>query len=644
MLAKTAGSSVCTLTVYSPDPSPRPDQPDSLYTTTRGQRSQFPEVTHPEAQKPKIATGAMIHFTEAAQAALLNWINTFELPRKAESLDNLQDGLIFGEVLNALCADYGADGVTLNKNAASWPEKKHNLETVYRGLARLLRQDNPHLAPAAAQFRAIADNPNENGMCEFISAFVAATCLGSLSQNYIPKILKLNKNDQQEIAKVIMRKEEQRNEARKIEDEREEESRREEKYIDNDAFEAARDQDLAREEALLKLKKEVEKLRKQNADLHSRHDSLLEKHALLNAALRKAETELEAQRMTGSTTVPKFIQQLEEEKRENTALIDTLQAQVNDYEQEIVKLRRENTSLQAKADRVKDLDDKVKILEYEKKENEKMERVLENYKKKAQESTTYQHQIRELQAKNDELQAATSEYESLRLTKQTLEDTIEAFREKVADYEQSLHEQSVFRTSLQDTINDLRAQLESLQSRHNIDEAHIKDLEEKLQMGGGSFTQRSSSPDQSASFNLEQELETTADPTTALRLEVSRLKTENNVLRNMTVQTEAQRLREDLELVTRKADHLSTQNSDLVEKHALAQEQISALVSKVPAERLVSQVHKLMRESSKAGAILDYSHQVIVGRRRPCNSALTCKRPTPSSRRPGRRYRNSRPR
>jgi protein HOOK3 len=103
--------------------------------------------------------------SKSAQAALLKWVNTFDgLDRKADSLDDLTDGVILAQVLHILNPDFQSS--SLNQHAKSWLEKKRNLETVYRALAQFLRQDNPYLAPSPNQFRTIIDNPDPNGMCE----------------------------------------------------------------------------------------------------------------------------------------------------------------------------------------------------------------------------------------------------------------------------------------------------------------------------------------------------------------------------------------------------------------------------------------------------------------------------------------------
>jgi len=107
----------------------------------------------------------MSTLSKGAQVALLKWVNTFEgLDRKAETLDDLTDGVILAQVLHILNPDFQSS--SLNQNATSWLEKKRNLETVYRALAQFLRQENPYLAPSPNHFRSIIDNPDADGMCE----------------------------------------------------------------------------------------------------------------------------------------------------------------------------------------------------------------------------------------------------------------------------------------------------------------------------------------------------------------------------------------------------------------------------------------------------------------------------------------------
>ncbi len=107
---------------------------------------------------------------------------------------------------------------------------------------------------------------------------------------------------------------------------------------------------------------------------------------------------------------------------------------------------------------------------------------------------------------------------------------------------------------------------------------------------GGYSSARSGSPDAATTnFNLEEELQTTADPAVAaMRLELSKLKAENQLLRdNMGVAADNERLRVDLDLANQKVDHLRQQHQDVSIQHGLAMAQINALLAELPKERYV---------------------------------------------------------
>jgi protein HOOK3 len=536
-----------------------------------------------------------MYFTEPSRTALLHWVNTFKTKRPVTSLEELTDGIKFGEILEILVGTGTFSASSLVREPVSRQDKKQNLEAVFRELSQVIRQDNPDLAPTPSQVRAIADNPTEAGMCEFVTALVAAACMGAQSQTHIPKVLSLGQSDQQEIATIIQRLQKKQEDATK--NKSPEKTEADLSAWESTALEASRDQDLRQEERETQLRGEIEKLKKQNADLTTRLESLTMKHNDLNSILRQVENNYDTLQKTQSTGVPKVVRELEEERRANVALIDQLQEQLNELEEQSSKLRRENAGLQTKANRAKDLEDQVRDLQHEVQNREKTERVLENYKKKAQESTTYQQQIRDLQAKMELLQDAAAEAETLRMQVDQRDRHLKEFREHQEKSETTIHEQDVLRSNLQQSINDLRAQLEDGESRRQIYEATIKEYEERANEGLG-ITSGTGSPTREATgLNLEQELQTTGDPSAALRLEVSKLRAENNLLRNnMTVQAEAQRLRGELDLASRKNAHLTTQYSEAVEKNAVAQEQINALVGSVPADKLVHTLDGLLEK------------------------------------------------
>ncbi|KAK0634726.1 hypothetical protein B0T17DRAFT_586454 [Bombardia bombarda] len=527
----------------------------------------------------------MAQYSPLAQAALLKWVSSFDTRRKAETLDDLQDGVVLGQILEQMLAPEFHSS-SLIQNPSSWEENKQNLETVYRGLARFLRSDNPLLAPSPSEFRAIAENPDENAICEFLSAFLAAACLGSLSRTYIPKVMALDKATQEEIAKMINRK-------NRVKIEREGKGKDEARSttpttgrqdVNVDTIHAVRDPALMEEE-LDQIKDKCEALKKQNADLQTRLDKLLDTREAVLHDLRVTQDELTAQKRARGTDATIAIRDMRNEIREKMAEIDRLEDLVEKETLRSNRLEKENESLRSKADRVKDLEDKVTVLEHETKHQQQQIKGLENYKKKAQDLTVIQQRNRVLDEHITQLEQDLRDFEDAKALNRKLQKEIEEKAKVLATNEQEIIYTIQSRNVLQDANDELKRRVEYLESRRQLDESRIGDLQEQLQLGDVPQTGSTSPGANSGGFNLEQELETTSDPVVALRVELSRLKTENSLLRNnMTVASENERLRSELDVANQKVDLYRQNCTEAMEKHAVIQKQINAMVDNMTGE------------------------------------------------------------
>lgn len=522
----------------------------------------------------------MAQYNPLTQAALLKWVGTFETRRKADTLQDLRDGIILGQMLEQMLApEFHCSSLILNPRSDD--ENRQNLETVYRGLARFLRTDNPLLAPSPSEFRAIAENPSDNAMCEFLSAFLTAACLGSLSTVYVPKIMGLDKSSQTEIAKIINQKTQLKSEREAREGE---ESQQDEIDVD---IHAVRDPALMAEE-LDQMKDKVDILKKQNADLQSRLDKLLDTREALLYDLREAQDELSEMRRGKGSDAETAIRDLRNEIREKMAEIDRLEDLLEKETFRSTKLEKENETLRTKAERLKDFEDKVTVLEHETKQQQQLIKTLENYKKKAQDLTVIQQRNRTLDEQILQLEQELRNFDEIKTQNRRLQKEVEEKVRVLSNNEQEIIYTLETKNVLQDANEELKRRVEYLESRRQLDEGTIRELQEQLQLGDIPHEGSDSPGATPTKFSLEQELATTGDPTVALRLEVQRLKAENGLLRNnMTVASENERLRSELDSAGQKVEHYRLQCTDAMEKHAVAQEQINALVTHATGEGFV---------------------------------------------------------
>lgn len=489
---------------------------------------------------------------------------------------DLEDGVVLGQILEQMLAPEFKSS-SLIQNPSSREENKKNLETVYRGLATFLRTDNPVLAPSPSKFRAIAENPDENALCEFLSAFLTAACLGSLSRTYIPKVMALDNATQGEIAKIISEKNRLKKERESKEDEGEEED------ADFDVH-VVRDPALMEEE-LDQVKDKCEILKKQNADLQSRVDKLLDARESLLRDLRLAQDELTAQKRAKGADASTAIKDLRNEIREKMAEIDRLEDLVQKETYRSNRLEKENESLRTKAERTKDLSDRVVELEHEIRQQQQQIKTLENYKKKAQDLTTIQQRNRVLDEQIMQLEQDLRDYEEVKAHNRKLQKEIEEKVKVLTNNEQEIIYTLQSKNVLQDANEELKRKVEYLESKRQLDESRIRDLQEQVELGDAMQPGLPSPGANAGNLSLEQELESTSDPAVALRVEISRLKTENSVLRNnVTVASENERLRSELDIANQKVALYRNKCTEAMEKHAVAQEQLNALVESKTGE------------------------------------------------------------
>ena len=577
--------------------------------------------------------------SKGAQVALLKWVNTFDgLDRRADSLDDLKDGTILAQVLHILNPDF--DRSALNPNASSWLDKKRNLEIVYRSLAQFLRQENPYLAPSPNQFRTIVDNPDANGMCEvtiprnepgrnglhthkfrkwlteqFLSAFVSAACLGDLAPIHVPAIMTMDRPDQREIMAIIQRKQQQIEEAQSRADmngdDDDDETPPPELTEDYSLQGPSRDPDLEREAEIASLRKELDMSKKQNADLLTRNEQLQISREDVVQDLQIAQREVDVLRKTNESDASAIIRKLEQEKREEAHLIDTLQAQAEDDRLDKLRLRNEVEHLKSKADRAGELEDRVKELEHEMDSLSSKLKQAEWYKKSAEQAKITDQKNRELESQNHELREQLQELDRVKTENEMLHHTCQQYRKQMGTYESEKFEDQAVKSGLKEENETLKLEKQVLADQLRIGEDQMRDLQERLQIN--ITPQAPPSPGANGiSSNLEQELETTnaaasSDPAIRLRLELSRLEAENKFLKgNMGVTAENQRLRAEADFEKQKHKHLEDMYAEANNKHILAQEQIKVLLASMKGDRLVYAMDAILKRGDLVLLTLEF--------------------------------------
>ena len=534
-----------------------------------------------------------IQYTPQERSTLLNWVKLHDLDNPPRSLDDLKDGLILGQVLEQILPPASAfHRSSLISHPTTPADRRQNLDTIFRGLTQFMREDEEKVVtpPSPSQFRAIVDNLDDNNICEFVFFILSAATMTSLAKEHLGKISRLPNKDIATIKSIVM--ERQGEDRKTAEDVEESVTER-----DMEAAPTGVDSELAQEAALTKAQKEALEWKQRAGLAETRIERLLGSNDDLKARLEALQIKNDNQSTDDPNMLMSVIQSLEAEKREKISEIDRLEALLEDRETKANSFEKKNVTLSATASRVPDLDDKVKELSHVNTELQSQVRVLEKYRSKAQSAAEIQRNYQNANNRILEMEAELIEKEQIALKFENAQRTNGELRRTIETLETQLNDEGVRRAALQDRANTLEREREMLEQYRGLAEARVKELED-LHLGGYS-PQRSGSPDAGtgANFNLEEELQTTTDPATAaMRLELSKLRAENMLLRNnMGVAADNERLHADLDVANQKVDHLRQQHQDVSIQHGLAMAQLNALLSEVPKERYVEKAAMLLK-------------------------------------------------
>ena len=400
--------------------------------------------------------------------------------------------------------------------------------------------------------------------------------MGDHNTKYIPIMTKsLSTNEQAEIMTILQHKAEEKEKLATA--------------VDETIVEATRalDPGLEVEAELATVTAEYDRVNKKLADANTRLEHLQIAYERIKDDLERAQKALDSEKQKHGSNESQVIQELYQKVREQDELISNQEGQAEDDRQTKQRLTQENHQLNRKAELAQKLQDEVQELKHANEELTKKANTVDRFKQKLEAQRGMETDLQNAMYELGQTRETLREYETLQNRASQQATTIDRFRTMVATLEQQLEDNRVKRLALDDDIYNLQTQLDRLREQKTLDEARIAELEQQILHGGGAPSSASPGAGKTA-FSLEEELQHTADPNAAYRLEVSRLKAENTLLRNnMGVGSENDRLRNELELAKTREAALQEKYNSVFEKHTVTQEQIQALLDDSAGEGLV---------------------------------------------------------
>ncbi|KAI1764859.1 hypothetical protein GGR53DRAFT_530172 [Hypoxylon sp. FL1150] len=441
------------------------------------------------------------------QVALLEWADSMLmklLPERdpnlrAKKTEQLFDGAVFSALLEILDVEYNPARFQQSLDALSTADdiyqgRRRNLHIIVMGLKDFARRYCEKVEPLIdiVDFQAMAREPTQTGMFEILVLFVSAACLREDdNEHYITLVMQLETRLQAGIFQVLQEVDVKLGQIAEAG-----ESDREGSYAD-----ANYDDELAREAVLSELQREADDAKRQAGNLKLRldrlqynYDELLQKHEELqeeNGQLQKQiESEAEKSRFE---VVAQKAETLADENQE---------------------LRSKNEDLSKKAN------------------------MADNLRKKLESMKSVEADLKALHNERLDASKLMEQLDSATMRIETLKREAEAYATKMQGYEIDIANFNNQKMMYSIENTDLRSRLEDLQARSQIDEAVVRDLQEKVMMLDPSAAP--GTPLSTRPTTLEDELSESSNAISMRNLEVQRLQAENAVLKS-TIGTETEK-------------------------------------------------------------------------------------------------------
>ncbi|CAG9979094.1 unnamed protein product [Clonostachys byssicola] len=520
-----------------------------------------------------------VSYSHGAQTALLNAVNRmFELGRTVHSLDELNNGVILGQILHELDQDFDPSNLETSQGTSKYLTNKRNIQTIYKGLFRFIRRQIPELGCQAKKvdYHAIAENPDAHGISQLLAVMVSAAAMGPDNKRYIPKIQRsLDRDTQAEIMQILQIVQQDIAASEGDQD------------LDEaiDAVMEARDMDLLVEEQNAALRQQLEATKKNLSDYITRLEYLQLSHEELRYEKEKNDRELEILRMAtqNDANSAESVKVLEAQVHEQMEIIARNEETIRAHERTKAQLESEVQRLTQKSIQADDLRDQVIEWKHKAEELEKKANTADRYKQKLESQQHLVKEVQNLQYEKADLQEQLRSLVDDRERNSRTRQAEDELTKMITQSEQHLWDERSQKNQLIRDVAALEEELMRLKAQRTHDESYIQDLQEQIQHGGATETPTQGEEalgGEGLSLNLAAELDNASnDGQPLIPLELSRLKAENDLLRRtMGSSGDAALLRRELEDERNQREHLQNNFNEIFEKHTLAQGQIDALM------------------------------------------------------------------
>ncbi len=361
--------------------------------------------------------------------------------------------------------------------------------------------------------------------------------------------------------------------------------------IDNDNVTATNssrvDADLAHEAAIANLQREAEEAKRQAGGLRVRLDRLQDNYDELVRKHEELQDENEQLHKQIESEAGNFDRhRLQRHLKENETLIANLENERNSLAEERDRLLKDKARLEAASQKAELLVDENQELKAKNEELSKKANMADNLRKKVEASKHLEAELASL--RNDRMDLAKT-YDQLTFANskiETLKRESEAYASKMQGYEIDIANMRDQKLALVSQNQDIMIRLGELEQRSQLDEAVVKDLQEKVLMLDPSAAMDDSLAARPTS--LEEELNDSSNMISMRNLEVQRLQAENAVLKSsIGSETDKGQLLQQIQDLRNSRQAVQDKYNDVFEKFTVGQKQIDALIQNMSEKGLV---------------------------------------------------------
>ncbi|GAP88953.1 putative microtubule binding protein [Rosellinia necatrix] len=513
---------------------------------------------------------------QATHMALLEWANAMihefaperEATLKAKKLEHLFDAAFFSALLKILDPAY--DPTRLEESLKAGGETRRSMHVIHKSLIAFSRRECSKIDPMIKliDFQALDRDPTRVGVSEVLLVFLCGACFHSDNNRYIQLVQGLDAKHQSSIFRVLSEVDERFN--------------GDTAPTDSDTATTAdtprTDADLAHEAAIADLQREAEEAKRQAGGLRLRLDRLQDNYDELVRKHEELQDENEHLHKQIESEAGNFDRhRLQRHLKENEALIANLENERNALMEDRERLLKDKARLEAMAQKAELLIDENQELKARNEELSKKANMADNLRKKVEASKHLEAELSSL--RNDRMDLAKT-YDQLTHANskiETLKRESEAYASKMQGYEIDIANMRDQKLALVSQNQDMMIRLGELEQRSQLDEAVVRDLQEKVLMLDPSAVM--DDPLAGRPTSLEDELNDSGNTVTMRNLEVQRLQAENAVLKStIGSETDKGQLVQEMEDLRASRQAIQEKYNDMLEKHTVGQKQIDSLI------------------------------------------------------------------